>query len=100
MAEQIAEHQVPDANLLRRLGQHRRDHDHVVSERAWIVLPLRPLEDEVVGKHDEIVTERLRRLCMRAKRRRFHVCELNSEFHFPSCVYRRLLPRGPRLERA
>jgi hypothetical protein len=42
------------------LGEHRGDHDHVIGERVRVELPLRPLKHEMVGKHDQIVAERLR----------------------------------------
>ena len=82
MTKQVAQHQMADANLLRRFHHNRRHRDMVEGPRLHIELPIRTLIHQMVGKNDQVVAERLRGLRVRAILCRFQTAKLNSKFHW------------------
>ena len=82
MTEQIAKHEMTDADFFGRVDHRRRHHNMVKGLRLRVHLLVRTFVYEMVGKNNQVIAERLRGLSMRAILRRFQISKLNSEFHW------------------
>jgi hypothetical protein len=83
MAEEVAQDEVSDAHLLRRLDDHGRLDDGV-ARRDALALALRPLEHEVVGKVDAVEAVALGGMREVAQLRPVEPGELEPEFYRPT----------------
>ncbi len=80
MAEEIAEHELADLDLLRRLGHHRGDQERIVGERLAVDLTAGTLVDDVIRARDELEAEPFRFLRNFSVTRELQVPDLQAEF--------------------
>src|SRR5262245_15790849 len=81
MTEQIAQHQVADPDLAGCFSDGRRHHHRVIDQRMGIILSLGSLDNEMIGKDDQVIADPLGRLRDRTKAARLQVGKLQSELH-------------------